>query len=179
MSGASDVLLILDGLYPGSPAQLVAACEDVGAAGALIYAYRPGGTGDNSPAHVTALRDAGKVAIPVIVPEGDDSGKPLNILAALRGFGFTSGPVIFDTEPPNLPSNQWLQGAEAFLASHGFTRGQYGTRSTLGSYSPEDDEWIDYLARTDPTKVASAPRRAPPQDGNAARGDPPAGSQQK
>jgi hypothetical protein len=49
----------------------------------------------------------------------------------------------------------------------------------LGGIGAEDDEWIDYLARTDPTKVASAPRRAPPQDGNAARGDPPAGSQQK
>ena len=32
----------------------------------------------------------------------------------------------------------------------------------LGGIGSEDDEWIDYLARTDPTKVASRPKQVRP-----------------
>ena len=44
----------------------------------------------------------------------------------------------------------------------------------LGGIGSEDDEWIDYLARTDPTKIASQPKTARP-DGSKPS-DPPQAS---
>lgn len=35
----------------------------------------------------------------------------------------------------------------------------------LGSVGSEDDAWLSYLAHNDPTKVATAPRAAPPPSG--------------
>lgn len=44
----------------------------------------------------------------------------------------------------------------------------------LGGIGSEDDAWIDYLARTDPTKVASQPKKAP--SNGAKPSDPPQAS---
>jgi hypothetical protein len=41
----------------------------------------------------------------------------------------------------------------------------------LGGIGSEDDAWIDYLARTDPTKVAAQPKRA--RSDGAKPSDPP------
>ncbi len=40
----------------------------------------------------------------------------------------------------------------------------------LGSVGSEDEDWIDYLAATDPGKVASAPRSPPPSGANRSEG---------
>jgi len=51
----------------------------------------------------------------------------------------------------------------------------------LGGIGSEDDEWIDYLARTDPAKVAAAPKRtrpgSRPVDPTNGEQKPPGGSQ--
>jgi hypothetical protein len=44
----------------------------------------------------------------------------------------------------------------------------------LGGIGSEDDAWIDYLARTDPTKVASQPKQA--RSDGAKPSDPPRAS---
>ena len=54
----------------------------------------------------------------------------------------------------------------------------------LGGIGSADDAWIDYLARTDPTKVASRPKPAPsdgskPSDPPHAAADPSNGSPKK
>lgn len=52
----------------------------------------------------------------------------------------------------------------------------------LGGIGSEDDEWIDYLARTDPTKVASQPKQvrtagSKPPDSSHASADSSSGSE--
>lgn len=54
----------------------------------------------------------------------------------------------------------------------------------LGGIGSEDDAWIDYLAKTDPTKVASQAKQAradgsKPSDPPHAQADPSSGSEKK
>lgn len=54
----------------------------------------------------------------------------------------------------------------------------------LGGIGSADDAWLDYLARTDPTKIASRPKHAPsdgskPSDPPHAATDPSNGSTKK
>ena len=54
----------------------------------------------------------------------------------------------------------------------------------LGGIGSEDDAWLDYLAQTDPTKVAPQPKQAradvsKPSDPPHAQADSPNGSQKK
>jgi hypothetical protein len=54
----------------------------------------------------------------------------------------------------------------------------------LGGIGSEDDAWINYLARTDPTKVAAQPKHAPsagskPSDPPHAQADASSGSEKK
>ena len=132
--------LLLDALFPAPPLSLVMDCQAVGARGAFAYVSRPGGVGSWTPAHVAALRAAGLVSIPIIVPPpaGADPGA---LLSLVRAFGFERGPITLDLEPPNLPPASWEEQFDAATAAAGFVDFDYGTDSNLALYQPDDAHW--------------------------------------
>lgn len=139
--------LILDALFPPPPTQLIADLEAVGADGAAVYVWRPGGVGTWTSVHVAALRAAGKLAFPIIVPEpggGDING----MLGAARAFGFEGGPITIDLEPPNLPPAAWEENFDSASASLGFEGFDYGTSADLGLYQPDNASWLADWLRT-------------------------------
>ncbi len=139
--------LILDTLYPPSPDQLIADLNAVGADGAAVYVWRPGGVGTWTPAHVRAMRAAGKICWPIVVP-ATDGGDINGQLGAAQAFGFTSGPISANLELPNLPDPAWEERFDAAAAAASFTDLDYGTRYNLGLYQPDDRDWIAEWIRT-------------------------------
>ena len=139
--------LLLDALFPPGPLALVIDCQAVGARGAFAYVSRPGGGGNWTPAHVDALRAAGLVSIPIIVPSpaGADPGV---LLSRVRAFGFQGGPITLDLEPPNLPPAGWEEQFDQAARAAGFVDFDYGTPSNLGLYQPDDQEWKATWIRT-------------------------------
>jgi hypothetical protein len=139
--------LMLDALFPPAPDQLVADLGAVGADGAMVYVSRPGGVGSWTPAHVQALRAAGKLAAPIIVPPPAGGDIP-TLLEAAATFGFTSGPITLDLEPPNLPPASWEEQFDVMARGRGFSDFDYGTPSNLGLYAPDDAQWRAIWLRT-------------------------------
>jgi hypothetical protein len=140
-------ILMLDALFPPGPGQLIADLDSVGAVGVFVYVSRPGGVGNWTPIHVQVLRNAGKRVIPIIVPApgGED---PHALLQQANNFGFISGPITLDLEPPNLPPAAWEEQFDAAARAAGFTDFDYGTPSNLGLYQPDDAEWKATWIRT-------------------------------
>src|SRR5262249_25384221 len=140
--------LFADALFPPpNPDQLNADLDAVGAHGAFVYVWRPGGVGNWTPNHVARLRERGKLAIPIIVPYpvGGDANAQLD---SANAFGFAFGPVTLDLEPPNLPPSGWEEGFDAIARGRGFWDFDYGTPSNLGLYQPDDENWKATWIRT-------------------------------
>lgn len=162
-------ILLLDALYPPDPDQLVRDLDSVGADGVAIYCWRPDGkggvdVGNWTPAYAPRLRRARKRLLGIVVPPptGGDIGAMLDAVAAM---GLLPGdPVSNDLEDPNLPPAGWEEAFDAEQARRGYPDLDYGTRSNLGRYVPDRENWLaDWLltGRLDPRPVL--------QPGQAAR----------
>lgn len=137
--------LLLDAAFPPSPQQWVADMNAVGADGGFVYVYGP--LTNYTSQHVATARGAGKVVLPIIVP-GNSWPSFTTLLQALRGYGFAEGPVIIDLESGSLPPNTDLVSFAQFMLANGYRVDRYGNQSVLGTYSPENDDWIADWIRT-------------------------------
>lgn len=148
------MLLMLDALYPGTPAQLVANCKAVGAAGALGYVWHGSAqsydTGGWSLAHFDALRSAGLITAPIASGTSAYTPTPQQIIQAARAWGFTSGPLIHDMEGPgNLPPQSWWNNAINVDRAAGYTAIKYGNQPDVSSYANGDGWWqARYIQQT-------------------------------
>ena len=140
--------LILDALYPPTdPQQLIRDLNAVGADGAMVYVFRPGGVGTWTPNHVDALRAAGKLVAPIIVPS--PWGDAINTLFfTVKSWSFVGGPITLDLEFPNLPPRDWEEAFDGEARAQGYLDFDYGTPSNLGLYVPDDHNWIATWIRT-------------------------------
>lgn len=141
-------ILMLDGLFPPAPDQLVRDLDAVGADACAVYCWRPGGIGSWTRAHVDRLHAAGKLVMGIVVPPGN-GGDPAVFLDAVAAMGIRPGePVGLDIEPPNTPPPAWEETFDAELRRRGYVELDYGTQLELGLYQPDDNEWIAVWIRT-------------------------------
>lgn len=138
-------MLMLDAAFPPSPQQWVADMNAVGADGGFVYVV--GGILNYTPDHVSVARFAGKVVVPIVVP-GNTPTTVQNVHDALASMLFSGGPVVVDLEPGSEPADEWVRMLRQFLDPLGYETDRYGTQSVLGSYSPEDGDWVASWLRT-------------------------------
>ena len=156
-------MILLDTLFPPAPAQLVADCRAVGAAGCWLYVLRraadgtPLGTGSCTPAHASALQAAGLLAPGIVVP-GNVPPDPKDAIRAARAFGIT--PVLAaDFEQFSEPPVSWEDELDVACAAAGYREVNYGPANELGVYDPGEPGWLAAWLRTgvlDPIPVLRA-----------------------
>lgn len=139
-------MVILDALFPPAPDQLVSDCRAMGAQGCAGYAWRWGGIGTWTRAHVDALRAAGLLYVPIVVP-GDAPGDPGGMLDACAALGGPEPVVMLDTEPSSEPSAEWVAVFTGSAHARGWTVEDYGPRAVIASH-PADGEWLADWLRT-------------------------------
>lgn len=150
-------MLLLDALDPGTPDQTVADVRAAGAAGCLGYVWRPGSVGQWDSSHFAALRAAGMVTAPIVVPSGSGTAYS-TLIAAARAYGFTSGPLICDMESPyNLPPASWWSGAIVAFRAAGFKAIKYGNSSDVSGYPNGDGWWQAHYIQTTTKPVPALP----------------------
>lgn len=137
--------LALDAAYPPSPQQWVADMNAVGADGGFVYVYGP--IVKYTLQHVTVARQSGKIVIPIIVP-GNTWPTFGTLKSNLLRYGFQSGPVVVDLESSSLPPNAGLANFALYMQQNGYQLDRYGTQSVLGTYTPENEDWIADWIRT-------------------------------
>jgi hypothetical protein len=141
-------MLLLDALYPPSPAQLVADCRAAGAAGCWVYAARFGvsggdlGIGGWTPAHVAALHEDGKLAPAIIVP-GDAPRAVQPMLDVADALGCDPA-TAFDIENFSFASPLWIGAAIDITRQRGRRPVRYGDTAVLGRYPTADGDWISH-----------------------------------
>lgn len=163
-----NTCVVLDAETAPSVADARAAMAAYSASGWLAYIGGPGAAaGDASwfaDGGIGRLRAAGIPLLPVWVCSPGGSGSGAQVIAALQGAGFTSGPVVLDAETwgvvPGLPA------AVATLRDRGYRPIVYGSastcRSALGlpaSTRPEVyvADYPDGQGPTPPPDLASSP----------------------
>lgn len=160
-------MILLDTLFPPPPAQLVADCRAVGAAGCWVYFLRRAADGtplDNGTwtlAHVQALRAAGLLAPGIVVPGNVPPAADV-VMAAARAAGVD--PVIGDDlETASEPPAAWEDALDQAAAAAGYQELNYGPASVLGLYDPGEPGWLASWLRTgqlDPIPALPAGWRA-------------------
>lgn len=160
-------MILLDTLYPPAPAQLVADCRAVGAAGCWVYFLRRAADGtplDNGSwtlGHVQALRAAGLLAPGIVVP-GNVPPAPDLVMAAARAAQVD--PVIGDDlETASEPPASWEDELDQAAAAAGYSELNYGPAAVLGLYDPGEPGWLASWLRTgqlDPIPALPAGWRA-------------------
>jgi hypothetical protein len=139
-------MLMLDAAFPPAPAELLQDLDQVGARAAAVYVWG-GASRGWTPAHVSALRQGGKYALPVVVPGNAPPADVGPILDALLAFGFAAGPVATDYETGSEPPAAWTWQWDTQLGAHGYRYVDYGTRDELGRH-PAPGEWLASWLRT-------------------------------
>lgn len=146
-------MILLDTLYPPSPAQLVDDCRALGAHGCWAYVLRRDaggadlGLGGWTPAHVDALHGDARLAPGIVVP-GNLPPAGQACVDALRAM--RCDPVLgTDLELWSLPPTWWVDQLQGLEAGQGVRGIDYGTAATLGTYDPANRwSWLAAWVRT-------------------------------
>jgi len=129
---------ILDIFTAPAPAQLVADVRQIGYDGAAGYVVDLAVSGRStwSPAHVEALRAAGLVFLPIVVP-----GEMPPPADGLWGWWDGTGPIELDLEPGSEPPVSWVADWISAVRRRGGSPGMYGPAADHRVYGGLDWDW--------------------------------------